>query len=90
HIAVFAELGWTPSEHTQAEDRLHRIGQMENVTVYYPIVLGTIEEHIYDLIFEKKKVVVDTVVTGEVAEEDVRVMDLLEQILISKHAGGSQ
>ena len=53
---AFLELGWTPGEHDQAEDRLHRIGQKDNVTCFYFLVENTIEDTIYNLIQDKRKI----------------------------------
>jgi len=61
---VFLEQGWTPAEHRQAEDRLHRIGQTDSVTCYYLLASGTIDEDIRELI-EAKRHVVDTATEGE-------------------------
>ena len=49
------ELGWTPMEHDQAEDRIHRIGQNTKCTYYYLIADGTIDEVIYETLSRKKE-----------------------------------
>lgn len=54
---AFIELGWTPAEHDQAEDRVHRIGQEESVTAWYFRAEDTIEGEIADLIGRKRGVV---------------------------------
>lgn len=51
----FCELGWTPSEMTQASDRPHRIGQTKKVNVYFLVGRDTIEEKLCKLIQEKAK-----------------------------------
>lgn len=67
---AFLELGWAPGEHDQAEDRFHRIGQKDNVTCYYFIAENTIEETIYNLIQEKRKVFVGLMQDKHVIEEN--------------------
>jgi len=54
--AVFIEFSWTPSDHLQASDRIHRIGQESDaVFIYYLIANGTIENEIVKLLQEKSK-----------------------------------
>ena len=56
---LFAELGWTPAEHEQAEDRVHglyRGVEGKKSFIYYLIAKGTIEERICALLEEKKAV----------------------------------
>lgn len=55
---LFLELGWTPSEHDQAEDRVNRIGQTDNkINVYYMLGRNTIDQYVWELIEQKRKVI---------------------------------
>ncbi|RPE05521.1 DEAD/DEAH box helicase [Chitinophaga lutea] len=51
------EMGWNPKDQDQAEDRCHRIGQKNAVNCGYLIGEGTIDEDIYNLIDEKRKMI---------------------------------
>jgi len=51
---VFLDKLWTPGYNEQAEDRLHRIGQKNNVTVINLIAKDTIEERIENMLADKK------------------------------------
>ena len=59
----FLELGWTPAQHDQAEDRCHRIGQHDAVTAWYLLAAGTIDETIAELLHAKRGIV-DAVTDG--------------------------
>lgn len=55
--ALFLELGWTPSAHEQAEDRLLRIGQLNKVSIYYMVGKRTIELRLLTIIHEKDETI---------------------------------
>ena len=76
---LFVEQGWTPAEHDQAEDRCHRIGQDNNVSAWYLLAEGTIDDDIYELI-EKKRVVVDAVTDGEDDTQTSVLNDLINSL----------
>uniref|UniRef100_A0A6M3IKW2 Putative helicase n=1 Tax=viral metagenome TaxID=1070528 RepID=A0A6M3IKW2_9ZZZZ len=81
------ELGWTPAEHDQAEDRVHRIGQeSENVLAYYLVAKGTIEEDIASLL-DKKREVITNILDGQELQESAILTDLLAKYF--KKEGGS-
>ena len=42
---MFAELDWTPSSITQAEDRAHRIGQRNNVLIQHLVYDGSLDNN---------------------------------------------
>jgi len=68
---AFAEFGWTPGSHVQAEDRCHRMGQKDTVNCYYFIAENTIEEYLMRLISEKMKTLGAVLDGKEVMEEDL-------------------
>ena len=51
NYVVHYDLWWNPAVENQATDRVHRIGQERNVTVFRLITKGTIEERI-DALFK--------------------------------------
>lgn len=77
---VFAELDWVPANHVQAEDRAHRIGQLESVIVYYLVAKGTIEESMVDILQEKMNKIY-AILDGEKAVSDFSIADMLAREL---------
>ena len=74
---LFAELDWSPFMHFQAEDRLHRIGQKNNVTCYYAIAEKTIEEKIMTMLQSKKEVIDKTIDGKTIDSEDDSIFSTL-------------
>lgn len=50
---LFAEMDWCAANNTQAEDRCHRIGQKNNVNIWYLVAKNTIEEQILKVVSNK-------------------------------------
>jgi SWI/SNF-related matrix-associated actin-dependent regulator 1 of chromatin subfamily A len=74
---IFCDLPWTTADLKQAEDRAHRIGQKNSVTVKYIIARGTIEEDILRLLRAKEKLL-KGVLTGNMTEE---ALDIKKELL---------
>lgn len=55
-LVVFAEEDWVPANMTQAEDRAHRIGQKDTVTVIHMILSGSLDERMTQLNVEKQDI----------------------------------
>ncbi len=53
---IFLNEWWNPSSNNQARDRVHRIGQQKNVTIYKLRSKNTVEEYIEDILNEKKEI----------------------------------
>lgn len=77
NVAIL-ELPWTPGELVQAEDRCHRIGQKDSVTIHYLLATGTIEEKIATII-DKKRQVLDSVLDGTMSSEESLLSQLMEE-----------
>ena len=56
-VAIFGELDWVPGNVSQAEDRLHRIGQTDAVFVRHLVLEGSLDERMAQLIIQKQEVI---------------------------------
>jgi SWI/SNF-related matrix-associated actin-dependent regulator 1 of chromatin subfamily A len=74
---AFIEFPWTPSALMQAEDRCHRIGQKDSVTIHYLMAVDTIEEKIANLL-DRKREVLDAVLDGEQSDEKSLLSELMK------------
>ena len=79
---IFAELDWTPSALSQAEDRAHRIGQTDSVLVVHILLNGSIDAKLTEKLIEKQRIIekaLDSQGSSPSEEpEEALVDDLLE------------
>jgi SNF2 family DNA or RNA helicase len=72
------ERQWTPAVEEQGEDRLWRIGQEKEVTVWYLVTADTVDDKMNSLI-ERKRDLVSRIVDGKkISKEESLVSELLE------------
>lgn len=57
------ELGWTPGEHNQVEDRLWRVGQTGCVNIFYLVAMMTVEEQVAAVLYERQ-LILDAIIDG--------------------------
>jgi len=73
---LFVEREWRPSDESQAEGRLDRIGQTLPVTAWYLMARGTIDARM-DRIISQKRQLIDQLV----GEDDVIVREIMDSFL---------
>jgi SWI/SNF-related matrix-associated actin-dependent regulator 1 of chromatin subfamily A len=75
--ALFVERVWSSAVLEQAEDRIHRLGQLRPVTITYLDAVGTVDEYVRNILTAKAKLV-RAVVDGQVdTEAAVRTAELM-------------
>lgn len=70
---VFAELSWTPSDISQAEDRCHRIGQTDAVFVQHVLVENSFDHRLLETLLDKQQVA-SAIIDGHFAEVSVSTL----------------
>ncbi|ABM21136.1 DEAD/DEAH box helicase [Marinobacter nauticus] len=63
---LFAELDWVPGNMNQAEDRAHRIGQLDHVLVYHTAVEGSIDTQMIRRLIEKQQTIDEALEAGDI------------------------
>lgn len=75
-VEIFMDEPWNRANKEQAEDRCHRVGTTENITVYTLVCKDTIDERINQLV-ERKGAMADAIVDGKAQMDKGALLDYL-------------
>lgn len=75
-VEIFMDEPWNRANKEQAEDRCHRVGTKENVTIYTLVCRDTIDERINELV-EQKGRMADALVDGKLNIDKNQLLDFL-------------
>ena len=75
-IVIFMDEPWTNGDKEQAIDRAHRIGTVENITIYTLIAKNTIDERVNEIV-KTKKDLSDDIIDSMSVEERTELVNYL-------------
>lgn len=75
-VEIFMDEPWNRANKEQAEDRCHRVGTTENITIYTLVCKDTIDEKI-NMLVERKGAMADALVDGKVAMDKGELLNFL-------------
>ena len=75
-VEIFMDEPWNRANKEQAEDRCHRVGTTENITIYTLLCKNTIDERINELV-EEKGAMADMMVDGKITANKQQVLEYL-------------
>lgn len=76
---LFVEHPWTPGKKAQAEDRCHRIGQANNVTIYDTVAPMSFDEDLTALLKDKSEIVA-ALADGDQTTSASQLQEILSRI----------
>ncbi len=79
-VVIFNSFDWVPGNNEQAEDRAYRIGQNNDVNVYYQLFEDTISTRMWEMLRNKKDVI-STIMGEKTMSEDEITALLAEQLI---------
>jgi SWI/SNF-related matrix-associated actin-dependent regulator 1 of chromatin subfamily A len=71
-VVIMNSLDWVPGNHEQAEDRAYRIGQNKTVNIYYMLIADTIDDLMWRILNNKKRVIGTIMGESELIEEFIK------------------
>ena len=74
-VVIMNSLDWVPGNHEQAEDRAYRIGQTRMVNIYYMLMDNTIDNMVWKILNNKKKVIGTIMGENEIIEEFLKQIE---------------
>ena len=79
-VVIFNSFDWVPGSNEQAEDRAFRIGQNNDVNIYYQLFDNTISTRMWEMLNNKKDVI-STIMGEKTLTEDEITALLVEQLM---------
>jgi SWI/SNF-related matrix-associated actin-dependent regulator 1 of chromatin subfamily A len=79
-VVIFNTFDWVPGNNEQAEDRAFRIGQKNDVNVYYQLFKDTISIRMWEMLNYKKDVISTIMGEKEMTEDEITTL-LVEQLI---------
>jgi SWI/SNF-related matrix-associated actin-dependent regulator 1 of chromatin subfamily A len=79
-VVIFNSFDWVPGNNEQAEDRAFRIGQKNDVNVYYQLFMDTISTRMWNMLQNKKDVIATIMGDKQLTEEEITIM-MMEEIM---------
>ena len=75
-VEIFLDEPWNDALKKQAEDRCHRIGQTNNITIYTLLCKNTIDERVHELVLKKGKIS-SAIVDGQISCNKSELLEFL-------------
>lgn len=63
-VAIFNSFSWVSGDNLQAEDRIHRLNQKRDVTIYYQVFFNTFYKEMFDKVRGKQEII-DNIIVSE-------------------------
>ena len=63
-VAIFNSFSWVSGDNLQAEDRIHRLNQKRDVTIYYQVFSNTFYKEMFDKVRGKQEII-DNIIVSE-------------------------
>ena len=79
-VVIFNSFDWVPGNNEQAEDRAFRIGQLNDVNVYYQLFDNTISMRMWEMLNNKKDVISTIMGENALTEDEITTL-LVEQLI---------
>lgn len=85
NFVVFNSFDWVPGSNEQAEDRAYRIGQKNDVNVYYQLFEDTISTRMWETLRNKKDII--STIMGDTKLSDEEIIEIMTDKLINEDYG---
>lgn len=85
NFVIFNSFDWVPGQNEQAEDRAYRIGQKNDVNVYYQLFEDTISTRMWETLRNKKDII--STIMGDKKLSDEEIIEIITDKLINEDYG---